>query len=407
MNNEGTGELFIFEWKGYDRADHKAKGQILAESEEQVEKILTMQAITPLSIKQQPKWMLKLNKKKIKTTDIMIFARQMATMINAGVPLVRAMSIVLQGVENLSMQELIINMRKYIESGHSLSDAVSEYPEHFNSLFFCLVKAGEISGTLGKTLSETAKYMERAEEVRARVKKALMYPIVIFSVAFGVAAFMLIFVVPQFEKIYAQFDKALPAPTQMVINLSMSLQEHWWMYVVGGFLLVWFYRMAKRRSERFRYFVDRKKIAMPIFGKLLVKSIIARSSRTLAITIGAGIPIVQSLETIAGVSSNLVYEAGFLQVRDRIREGESIARSLTETRLFPNMVSQMIIVGEESGKMEEMMYKISDYYEEQVNSMVDSMSTLIEPAMLILLGVIVGGFIITMYLPIFNLGSIL
>ena len=407
MQNSGTGELFVFDWQGYDRTNHKAKGQLLAESEEQVEKMLLMQAISASAIKRQPKWLLKLNKKKIKVTDIMLFARQMATMINAGVPLVRAMNIVLQGVENLSMQELIINMRKYIESGHALSEAVAEYPQYFNSLFYCLVKAGEISGTLGKTLSETANYMERAEEVRSRVKKALMYPAVIFSVAFGVAFFMLVFVVPQFEKIYSQFDKALPVPTQMVINLSLSLQEYWWMYVAGVFVFMWFYKVAKRRSERFRYFIDKRKLSMPIFGKLLVKSIIARSSRTMAITIGAGIPIVQSLDTIAGVSSNLVYEAGFLKVRDRIREGETIARSLIETRLFPNMVSQMIVVGEESGKMEEMMYKISDYYEEQVNIMVDSMSTMIEPAMLVLLGIIVGGFIITMYLPIFNLGSIL
>ncbi len=393
-----------FTWEGTDRTGKKVKGKVVSTSEAAVRTELRRQGVVPTRVRKQS--MLFRKQGKVTPGDIAIFSRQLATMMTAGIPLVQSFDIVGAGHENPAMQKLILAIKSDVEGGTSLAEALAKHPLHFDDLFVSLVAAGEQAGALETLLDKIATYKEKTEAIKKKIKKALFYPAAVVVVAIVVTAILLIFVIPEFESLFQGFGADLPAFTRFVIDISKFVQSTGWLLliaIVGG---IWGFIEAKKRNRGVQHFFDRAMLKLPIIGSILNKSSIARYARTLSTTFAAGVPLVEALASVAGACGNIVYESAVLRMRDEVATGQRLQRAMENTDLFPNMVNQMIAVGEESGSLDAMSAKVADFYEEEVDNAVDSMSSLLEPLIMAILGVLVGGLVIAMYLPIFKMGAV-
>ena len=399
-------DKMIFVWEGTDKKGSKIKGEMEGASDAIVKADLRRQGINPLKVRKKPKPLLG-GKKKITTKDIAIFSRQLATMMSAGVPLVQAFEIVGRGHENPAMQELILAIKADLEGGTPLADALGKHPAYFDTLFVNLVRAGEQAGALETLLDKIATYKEKTEAIKAKIKKALMYPSAVLVVAFIVTTILLLFVVPQFQELFRGFGADLPAFTQFIVNLSEWLQAYWYIMFGAIGIAIYAFIQANKRSAEFRRRRDIIALKIPIIGELLRKSAIARFARTLATMFAAGVPLVEAMESVAGATGNALYQEATLKMRDDTASGTQLQASMRATNLFPNMVVQMVAIGEESGSLEDMLSKVADFYEEEVDNMVDGLSSLLEPMIMAILGVLVGGLVVGMYLPIFKMGSVI
>jgi type IV pilus assembly protein PilC len=393
-----------FNWEGKDRKGHKLKGRQLAKSETALRADLRRQGVVPTRVRKQSRAFKAGGG--VNAGDIAIFSRQLATMLGAGIPLVQAFEIVGNGHEKPKMQKLILDIKADIEGGTSLHEALAKHPLYFDDLFVNLVEAGEQAGALEGLLDKIANYKEKTEALKKKVKKALFYPAAVLAVAVVVTIILLVFVIPQFESLFKGFGADLPAFTQMVINLSRFVQSNgvYLAVVTGGAMYAFFY--FKKRSRKMRETIDRITLKFPIIGPIMVKAAIARYARTLSTMFAAGVPLVEALESVAGATGNIVYENAVRRMKDEVSTGQRLQRAMETTGLFPNMVVQMIAVGEESGSLDTMSSKVAEFYEAEVDNAVDSMSSLLEPLIMAILGVLVGGLVIAMYLPIFKLGAV-
>jgi len=393
-----------FTWEGKDRTGKSVKGKVVSTSEAAVRSELRRQGVVPTRVRKQS--MLFRKQGKVTAADIAIFSRQLATMMTAGIPLVQSFDIVGAGHENPAMQKLILAIKSDVEGGTTLADALGKHPLHFDDLFVSLVAAGEQAGALETLLDKIATYKEKTEAIKKKIKKALFYPTAVVVVAIVVTAILLIYVIPEFESLFQGFGADLPAFTRFVIDISKFVQSKGWilLIVVVGAIMGFLY--AKKRNRGVQHFVDRVALKIPIIGPILNKSAIARYARTLSTTFAAGVPLVEALTSVSGACGNIVYETAVIKMRDEVATGQRLQRAMENTDLFPNMVNQMIAVGEESGSLDAMSSKVADFYEEEVDNAVDSMSSLLEPLIMAILGVLVGGLVIAMYLPIFKMGAV-
>lgn len=398
-------EQIDFIWEGIDKQGVKTKGEMSAKSETVARADLRRTGIRVIKIKPKPKPLFSPRTKKITPGDIAVFARQLATMLEAGVPLVQSFDIIGKGHENPSMQTMLLSIKTDIEGGDTLAQALSKKNLYFDELFCNLVAAGEQAGVLETLLDKIATYKEKTESIKKKIKKALTYPIAVLVVAFIVTAILLIFVVPVFEDLFKSFGADLPSFTKFVIGLSEWAQEWWW--VVIGIIAVcgYVFNYFKKRSHAFNHFLDRTMLKIPVIGMILDKSAIARFSRTLATMSAAGVPLVEALSSVAGATGNIIYHDAVMKMRDDVSTGQQLQFSMTQAQLFPHMVIQMVAIGEESGSIDAMLDKVADFYEEEVDNLVDNPSSLMEPLIMVILGVLVGGLIVAMYLPIFKLGA--
>ena len=395
-----------FLWEGTDRKGNKVKGKSMAGDESQVRAELRRQGVVPSRIRKQSPGLFK-GKAKITTGDIAIFSRQLATMLAAGIPLVQAFEIVGNGHENAAMQKLILAIKGDVEGGSALAEALAKHPLHFDDLFVNLVEAGEQAGALETLLDKIATYKEKTEAIKKKIKKALTYPAAVLVVALVVSVILLIFVIPAFEDLFQGFGADLPAFTRMVIDLSQFVRDQGWYLAAMIGAAVYAFLYFKKRSRQLRHFLDRTALKMPVIGPILQKASIARYARTLSTMFAAGVPLVEALESVAGATGNIVYEQAVLQMKDEVATGQRLQQAMENTDLFPNMVIQMIAVGEESGSLDEMSAKVADFYEEDVDNAVDNLSSLLEPMIMAILGILVGGLVVAMYLPIFKMGSVI
>jgi type IV pilus assembly protein PilC len=395
-----------FLWEGTDRKGNKVKGKSMAADEAQVRAELRRQGVVPSRVRKQSPGLFK-GKAKITAGDIAIFSRQLATMLAAGIPLVQAFEIVGSGHENQAMQKLILSIKGDVEGGSALAEALAKHPIYFDDLFVNLVEAGEQAGALETLLDKVATYKEKTEAIKKKIKKALTYPAAVLVVAFVVTIILLIFVIPAFEDLFQGFGADLPAFTRVVINLSQFVRDQGWYLAIMIGAAVYAFLYFKKRSRPMRHFLDRTALRTPIIGPILQKASIARYARTLSTMFAAGVPLVEALESVAGATGNIVYEQGVLAMKDEVATGQRLQQAMENTDLFPNMVIQMIAVGEESGSLDEMSAKVADFYEEDVDNAVDNLSSLLEPMIMAILGILVGGLVVAMYLPIFKMGSVI
>ncbi len=396
-----------FVWEGKDKKGNKIKGESVAANPMLVKADLRRQGITPGKVKKKSEIFSSANKKTIKPGDIAVFSRQLATMISSGVPIVQAFDIIGRGHDNPSMQEMVLSIKNDVEQGNTLAEALSKHPRHFDELFVNLIDAGEQSGALESLLDKIATYKEKTESIKKKIKKAMFYPTAVMVVAFVVTTILLIWVVPQFAEIFKGFGADLPAFTKLVLNISDIFIEYWYMIFGGIILAVFGFMEAKRRSHKFNYFLDRVLLRMPVFGAIFNKAAVARFARTLSTMFAAGVPLVDSLTSVAGAAGNIVYSNAILQMKDNVSTGQQLQLAMKQTNLFPSMVVQMVAIGEESGSIDSMLNKVADFYEEEVDAAVDGLSSLLEPLIMVILGVLVGGLVIAMYLPIFKLGAVI
>ena len=393
-----------FTWEGTDRTGKKVKGKVVSTSEAAVRTELRRQGVVPTRVRKQS--MLFRKQGKVTAADIAIFSRQLATMMTAGIPLVQSFDIVGAGHENPAMQKLILAIKADVEGGTALADALAKHPLHFDDLFVSLVQAGEQAGALETLLDKIATYKEKTEAIKKKIKKALFYPAAVVVVAIVVTAILMIYVIPEFESLFQGFGADLPAFTRFVIDISKFVQSKGWLLLIAAVGGIWGLIEAKKRNRGVQHFFDRAMLKLPIIGSILNKSAIARYARTLSTTFAAGVPLVEALTSVAGATGNIVYETAVNKMRDEVATGQRLQRAMENTDLFPNMVNQMIAVGEESGSLDAMSAKVADFYEEEVDNAVDSMSSLLEPLIMAILGVLVGGLVIAMYLPIFKMGAV-
>lgn len=399
-----TVKEFPFVWEGTDKKGKRLKGRMLAASEAAVRTDLRKQGVVAKKVRKEMQ--LFKSGKKVTAEDIALFARQLATMLQAGIPMVQCFDIIGNGHDKPSVQKLVLAIKADVEAGTSLHEALAKHPLYFDDLFVNLVEAGEQAGALETLLDKIATYKEKTEALKKKIKKALFYPTAVLVVAVVVTVILLIFVIPQFESLFQGFGADLPAFTQMVINLSRFVQAQGLLiaFMVGVAGYVFFY--FKKRSRKMRQFLDKALLKAPVIGPIMTKAAIARYARTLSTMFAAGVPLVEALTSVAGATGNIVYEEGTLRIRDEVATGQRLQRSMEQTGLFPNMVVQMIAVGEESGSLDQMSAKVADFYEADVDAAVDGMSSLLEPLIMAILGVLVGGLVIAMYLPIFKLGAV-
>ncbi|WP_455374566.1 type II secretion system F family protein [Kaarinaea lacus] len=396
-----------FVWEGTNKQGKRVKGESTGTNVALVKADLRRQGITPLKVKKKPVSLFGgKKKKKITAKDIAVFSRQLATMMSAGVPLVQAFEIVGRGHENPSMQELIMAVKNDVESGNSLADSLAKHPLYFDDLFCNLVHAGEQAGILETLLDKIATYKEKVEAIKAKIKKALFYPAAIVVVSFIITAILLIFVIPQFKSMFEGFGADLPALTLMVVKASEIFQEWWWAIFGGMAGAVYGIIELKKRSKKFNVMMDHLVLKLPILGDIVTKATIARFARTLSTMFAAGMPLVEALETVSDAAGNVVYGGAILQMRDEVATGTQMNVSMKQSGLFPNMVVQMLAIGEETGAVDTMLSKVADFYEEEVDTMVDGLSSLLEPLIMAILGVLIGGLVIAMYLPIFKMGEV-
>jgi type IV pilus assembly protein PilC len=393
---------FVYEWEGRDRNGKTVRGETRAAGENQVNAALRRQGVTPTKVKRRRMR----SGARIKPKDIAIFTRQLATMMKAGVPLLQAFDIVGRGNANASVTKLLNDIRTDVETGTSLSAAFRKYPLYFDNLYCNLVEAGEAAGILETLLDRLAVYMEKTEAIKGKIKSALMYPISVVVVAFVVVSVIMIFVIPAFKEVFSSFGADLPAPTLFVIGMSEFFVKFWWLIFggVGGGL--YFFLQAWRRSEKVQIFMDRLMLKLPVFGNLVYKSVIARWTRTLSTMFAAGVPLVEALDSVGGASGNSVYASATEKIQMEVATGTSLTAAMTNTNVFPTMVLQMCAIGEESGALDHMLGKAADFYESEVDDMVEGLSSLMEPIIIVFLGGLIGGIVISMYLPIFKLGQV-
>ena len=399
-------ESAIFVWEGKDKQGRKTKGEITSTTPAIAKAELRRQGIVADKVKKKSAGLKLGGGGRVKPADIALFTRQMSTMMRAGVPLVQAFDIVADGVDKPKVAELIREVRNDVASGNSFAAAIRKHPNEFDELFCNLVEAGEQSGALEALLDRIATYKEKTESLKAKVRKAMTYPIAVLVVAVVVSGILLIKVVPQFEDVFASFGAELPAFTQMVINFSEFAQAYWFMILAGVIVAGFLFSQVHKRSKGFRDTLDRILLKLPVVGDITEKSSVARYARTLATTFAAGVPLVDALTSVAGSTGNNVYVEAVYKIRDDVSTGQQLNFSMRNTGVFPNMVNQMVAIGEEAGALDDMLGKAADYFEEQVDNSVDNLTSLMEPIIMSVLGVLVGGLIIAMYLPIFQLGAV-
>ena len=397
-----TNKDAVFEWEGKDRVGKQVRGEMRANGENQVKSSLRRQGVIPLKIKKRRMR----SGKTIKPKDLAIFTRQLATMMKAGVPLLQAFDIVGRGNPNPSVTKLLNDIRSDVETGTSLSTAFRKYPIYFDNLYCNLVEAGEAAGILDQLLDRLAVYMEKTEALKSKIKSALMYPITVLIVAFVVVAVIMIFVVPSFKTVFEGFGAELPGPTLVVIAMSEIFVKYW--YLIFGLLggSVYFFLESWKRSEKVQEFMDRLMRKLPIFGALVEKSCIARWTRTLATMFAAGVPLVEALDSVGGAAGNIVYLRATQKIQQEVSTGTALTAAMSNANLFPSMVLQMCAIGEESGSIDHMLGKCADFYEAEVDDMVAGISSLMEPIIIVVLGSVIGGIVVAMYLPIFKMGQV-
>ena len=393
---------FVFEWEGKDRGGKQVRGEIRAAGENQVKVSLRRQGVLATKIKKRRMR----SGKSIKPRDIAIFTRQLATMMKAGVPLLQAFDIVGRGNPNASVTKLLNDVRTDVETGTSLSAAFRKYPMYFNALYCNLVEAGEAAGILEALLDRLAVYMEKTEAIKSKIKSALMYPISVVIVAFVVVAVIMIFVIPSFKSVFSSFGADLPAPTLIVIAISEFFVSYWWLIFGGVGGGIYFFMQAWKRNEKMQKVMDRLLLKMPVFGSLIEKSVIARWTRTLSTMFAAGVPLVEALDSVGGASGNSVYADATEKIQQEVSTGTSLTAAMGNANLFPSMVLQMCAIGEESGSVDHMLGKAADFYEAEVDEIVAGLSSLMEPIIIVFLGTLIGGIVVSMYLPIFKLGQV-
>ncbi|PIG00453.1 type II secretion system F family protein [Comamonas sp. 26] len=392
----------LFEWEGKDRNGKVVRGETRAGGENQIQAMLRRQGVTPSKIKKRRTR----GGKKIKPKDIALFTRQLATMMKAGVPLLQSFDIVGRGNTNPNVTKLLNDIRLDVETGTSLSTAFRKFPLYFDSLYCNLVEAGEAAGILEALLDRLATYMEKTEAIKSKIKSALMYPISVMIVAFVVVAVIMIFVIPAFKEVFTSFGADLPAPTLIVMGISEYFVQYWWLIfgVIGGG--GYFFMQAWRRNERVQQFMDRTMLKLPIFGVLIEKSCVARWTRTLSTMFAAGVPLVEALDSVGGASGNYLYQTATDKIQQEVSTGTSLTAAMANANIFPSMVLQMCAIGEESGSIDHMLGKAADFYESEVDEMVAGLSSLMEPIIIVFLGTLIGGIVVSMYLPIFKLGQV-
>jgi len=398
--------LPMYVWEGTDKRGIKMKGESLAKNGNLLRAELRRQGITPTVVKPKPKPLFGAAGKKITPKDIAIFSRQIATMMKSGVPLVQSLEIIANGQKNVRMKKLVDSLRGDIEGGSSIYEAMLKHPVQFDELYRNLVRAGEGAGVLETVLDTVATYKENMEALKGKIKKAMFYPAMIILVAFVVSAILLMFVVPQFEEVFKSFGADLPAFTQMIVAASRFMLSWWWailIILVGGGVGLF---MAYKRSPGMQHTFDRLILKVPVIGQIINNSAIARFARTTAVTFRAGVPLVEALGIVAGATGNKVYEEAVLRMRDDVSVGYPVNMAMKQRNLFPHMVIQMTGIGEEAGALDAMLFKVAEYYEQEVNNAVDALSSLLEPMIMVFIGTIVGGLVIAMYLPIFKLGAV-
>ncbi len=398
-----------FTWEGVNRRGQTIKGDMTGQNAAMVKAQLRKQGVNPIKVRKVAQPLFGIGgprKKKITTGDVTFFTRQMATMIKAGVPLVQSFDIVADGVDNVSMKELIFGIRDSVSAGNDFASALKQYPEYFDDLTCNLVESGEQAGALEAMLDKVAIYKEKTESLRKKIKKALMYPAITLAIAFIVTVILLLKVVPTFQEMFSNFGAELPAPTQFVVFLSEQVQAYW---LQGFAILVAIgvaFTQALKRSPKFRNSFERFTLQVPLFGELIRKAAVARYARVLSTTFAAGVPLVEALESVAGAVGNVVYKEAVLKIRDEVSSGQQMHFAMRSTGVFPNMVVQMTSIGEESGALDAMLDKAASYFEEEVDTTVDGLTAMLEPMVMAFLGVVIGGLIIAMYLPIFQMGDV-
>jgi len=397
-------KLYNWSWQGTDKRGNRIAGKAVATDEAAVKADLRRQGVVPLKVSREKA--VGGGGRAIETGDIAVFARQLATMMKAGVPLVQSFDIVGKGHDNPRMQNLIMAIKGDVEAGSSLAEAMGKHPLYFDDLFVNLVHAGEQAGALETLLEKVATYKEKTEAIKKKIKKALTYPLTVLGIAILVTTVLLIYVIPQFESLFQGFGAELPAFTQMVVNMSHFMVEKGWILgvifagAVSGFIGL------KKRSAKFRERLDRLALKMPVVGDIMTKAAIARYSRTLQTMFAAGVPLVEALDSVAGACGNIVFEQAVRKMQEQVSTGQQLNLAMAQTGLFPNMVVQMIAIGEESGAIDAMASKVADFFEAEVDDAVDNLSALMEPMIMAILGILVGGLVVAMYLPIFKLGSV-
>ncbi len=398
-------KLDLFAWEGTDKKGNRVKGESRGTNPNLIKAELRRQGVVPIKVKKKSALSTAGKGKAITPKDIAIFARQLATMMTSGVPLVQSFDIIGKGHENPNMQILVMAVKAEVEGGSNLADSLRKHPLYFDDLVCNLVEAGEAAGVLDTLLDKIATYKEKTEILKAKIKKAMTYPTAVVVVAFVVTAILLIFVVPQFESLFKSFGADLPAFTQMVVGMSRFMQDYWYLVLGGVGGIVYGIIQAKKRSRKFNESLDRLALKMPVMGNIVTKAAIARYSRTLATMFAAGVPLVEALDSVSGATGNIVYANAVLRMRDQVATGQQLQLTMAQAGLFPNMVVQMVAIGEESGSLDTMLSKVADFYEREVDDAVDNLSALLEPMIMAILGVLVGGLVIAMYLPIFKMGT--
>jgi len=399
-------KLHTFTWEGVDRSGKTLKGEMEGTGVAHINSMLRRQGINPKKVKKKSK-ALAFGKPKVKPKDIAIFSRQLATMLNAGLPVVQSFDIVAKGSENATMRDLIMKIKHDVESGTNLTEALSKHPLYFDALYCSLVGAGEQAGILDTLLEKIATYKEKIENIKSKIKSALTYPTAIVVVAFIITAILLIFVIPQFESLFKDFGADLPALTAIVIKMSKFFTDWWWAIFGGIIGSVIGFGYSYKRSIKMQHLMDRLLLKAPIIGEIMRKATIARFARTLSTMFAAGVPLVDALDSVAGAAGNSVYEQGTKEIQADVTTGTQLQVAMERVNLFPNMVVQMVAIGEESGELDSMLSKIADIYEAEVDDAVESLSSLLEPIIMAFLGIVVGGMVVAMYLPIFKLASVM
>lgn len=398
----------IFAYAGVDRKGIKIKGELSARNMALAKIMLRKQGVDVQSIREKRKNILEnIFKKRVSTLDITIFTRQLATMMKAGVPLVQSFEIVAEGLDNPAMRDVVLGIKAEVEGGNTFTGALRKYPQYFDRLFCSLVESGEQSGALETMLERVATYKEKSEILKQKIKKAMKYPLTVIVVAIIVTIILMVKVVPVFQDLFTSFGAQLPAFTQMVVNMSKWMQEYWFILIIGIGVTVYGFLEAKKRSQKFRDSLDKLSLKLPIFGDLVYKAIIARYSRTLATTFAAGVPLIDALESTAGATNNIVYETAVMKIRDDVATGQQLQFAMRAANIFPAMAIQMVAIGEESGSLDTMLDKVASYYENEVDNAVDGLTAMMEPLIMAILGVLVGGLVVAMYLPIFQMGSVI
>jgi type IV pilus assembly protein PilC len=397
----------VFLWQGRDKRGTKLKGQQVATTPNLVRAELRRQGINPISVKKKPKALFGGAGSRVSAKDIAVFSRQMATMLKSGVPLVTAFQIIAGGLKNPKMRTMIDKIRSEVESGSSLHESLGKYPVQFDELYTNLVKAGESAGVLDTILDDIATHKERIESIKGKIKKALYYPAAVIAVAIIVSSILLIYVIPQFESIFQSFGADLPAFTKMVVNASRYLRSNGLYLLIGLVAVIVGLIMAKKRSTKFAHWIDRTSLKIPIVGQILEQAAIARFCRTLAITFRAGVPLVDALQIVSGATGNRVFDMAASRIREDVAVGHQLQMAMQQVGIFPTMVIQMASIGEESGSLDEMLLKVAEAYEEDVANAVDALSSLLEPLIIVVIGVMVGTMVIAMYLPIFKMAAVI